>query len=186
MWGKRSSAEGSVSADPPSVAPNSNQTKSAPPQSAAPAAIAVGNPAERIEVPAAARRKKSASEFLAEAVVLFTQSSRHRHLFIADIEWLILPAINLQQFRMFYTEGKPIGIALWACVNEQVSARLRAGEGRLSPPDWKCGDIVWLMDLISPYANQMILLNELKRTTFADSMLNYSLTENGISAARAM
>lgn len=186
MWGKRSSGEGPVSAEPQPLVAKSNLTKSKPPQNASPATISVGDSEKRIEIPAAVRRKKTASEFLGEAVVLFTQSSRHRHLFIADIEWLIMPAIGLQQFRMFYVEGKPIGVALWACVNEQVSARLRTGDGRLSPPEWKSGNIVWLMDLISPFTDQMTLLNELKRTAFADRELNYSLSENGSSATYVM
>jgi cytolysin-activating lysine-acyltransferase len=48
--------------------------------------------------------------------------------------------ILLQQFRLFYDPTRPIGVVLWASVNEEVEERLIGGATRMRPQDWKCGD----------------------------------------------
>jgi hypothetical protein len=53
------------------------------------------------QAPAGAARTVSA--VLGEMVWLLTQSKRHAQaFFIADLEWMAMPPILLQQFRLFY------------------------------------------------------------------------------------
>ena len=58
-------------------------------------------------------------------------------------------------------DGKPddnahLGIAIWACVSEEVDAKIKeqikAGvfPVRLQPKDWTSGKINWLLDVIAP------------------------------------
>ncbi|MBC7871098.1 MAG: toxin-activating lysine-acyltransferase [Chitinophagaceae bacterium] len=60
---------------------------------------------------------------------------RHKNLFISDLEWLVMTPILLKQFRVFYAPDRPIGVALWAYVNEEVEKRLMTGAARLAPAD---------------------------------------------------
>jgi cytolysin-activating lysine-acyltransferase len=71
---------------------------------------------------------------LSEIVWLLTQSRQHKQaFFIGDLEWMAMPPILLQQFRMFYAKDKPIGVILWAYVNDEVEQRLLSGDARMAP-----------------------------------------------------
>jgi cytolysin-activating lysine-acyltransferase len=95
------------------------------------------------QAPAGAGRTVSA--VLGEIVWLLTQSPQHKQaFFIGDLEWMAMPPILLQQFRMFYAKDKPIGVILWAFVNDEVEQRLLSGNARMRPQDWKCGDKLWI------------------------------------------
>ena len=67
---------------------------------------------------------------LGEIVWLMSQSPLHKQFFISDLEWLVMTPVLLQQFRLFYDQGKPIGVAFWATVSEEVEQRLAAGTQR--------------------------------------------------------
>jgi len=88
---------------------------------------------------------------LASAIALMTVSAPHRHLFISDLEWALLPPIALRQCRVFVKDGRPVGFASWAFVSDEVDARLRTGQTKLKPAEWKSGDRCWLIDLIAPF-----------------------------------
>ena len=108
---------------------------------------------------------------LGEVVWLMTQSAQHKTFFLSDLEWLAMTPILLKQFRVFYatdttgqeagaqeagsaagTTGtqketsKPIGVVLWALVNDEVEERLKAGNARLRPQDWRSGGKLWIVD----------------------------------------
>src|SRR5262245_46848392 len=71
---------------------------------------------------------RTVSAVLGEIVWLLTQSPQHKQaFFLADLEWMAMPPILLQQFRMFYAKDKPIGVILWAFVSDEVAGRLTAG-----------------------------------------------------------
>ena len=45
---------------------------------------------------------KTVSQVLGEITWLMTQSPRHKAIPLGDLEWLLMPAILLRQFRIFY------------------------------------------------------------------------------------
>src|SRR3954454_639170 len=49
----------------------------------------------------AAPAPKTVSQVLGEITWLFTQSPRHKSIPVGDLEWLVMPAILLKQFRIF-------------------------------------------------------------------------------------
>ena len=127
------------------------------------------------------------SDALGQIVWLLSQSPLHKHLKIADLEWSIMPAILNEQFRIFSfgplpglqdvdpssflpgvtAEGlqrMPLGVALWANLNDRGEAKLDRGE-RLDAADWNAGDRLWLVELISPFATPE---NKLSEVMFAD------------------
>ena len=78
---------------------------------------------------------------------------------IGDLEWLAMPPILLLQFRLFYHEGKPAAVVLYAFVSEQVERRLEAGAPSLRPADWKSGERAWIVQVIAPFG-QVVMLRQ--------------------------
>jgi len=130
--------------------------------------------------PGAAR---TVAEALGQIVWLLSQSAAHRALPIKALEWSFMPAILTEQFRIFrfgplpglkdldlqslqafgLAEGSleqlPLGVAIWAHLSATAEAKLEAGE-HLSPQEWRSGDRLWLIELISPFATRDNKLTE--------------------------
>lgn len=129
---------------------------------------------DKTKTSAAAAQKPTVSHMLGEVVWLLSQSPAHKHFTIGDLEWLVMPAILLEQFRVFHGDKTPVGFALWAHLSEDAERRLNdaamAGQGaRLRPDDWKSGDRLWLVDLIAPFATPE---NKLQEAMLADLLQN--------------
>lgn len=121
--------------------------------------------------------RKTVGSALGEIAWLLSQSPNHRHsLFLADLEWFAMPALMHNQYRLFYAEGRPIGVAFWAFITETVEARLAAG-GRIGADDWRSGDRVWLTEIVAPYGNQQAMLDDLCRTALADRKFRFIRTQ---------
>jgi cytolysin-activating lysine-acyltransferase len=126
---------------------------------------------------------RTVAEALGQVTWLFSQSPLHKHLKIADLEWSVMPSILHEQFRVFrfgplpglesvkpeeflpgFTkeglEQMPLGVAFWGWLSEAAEDKLEKGE-RLEAAEWKSGDRLWLMELISPFATPENKLTEL-------------------------
>jgi cytolysin-activating lysine-acyltransferase len=79
-----------------------------------------------------------------------TQSPRHKAM-TADLEWLVMPAILLKQFRVFYKGEQPVGVVLWALTDDIVAKRIDAGNTRLTPAEWKSGTVMRVVDVVAPF-----------------------------------
>jgi cytolysin-activating lysine-acyltransferase len=120
-----------------------------------------------------------------EIVWLLTQSAQHKQaFFLGDLEWMAMPPILLQQFRLFYAKDRPIGVVLWAYVNDEVEARLLSGSARMRPQDWKCGDTLWVVDVIAPFGGTDEMLKDLKAKVFPDREVRFRAVEGGKGVAR--
>jgi cytolysin-activating lysine-acyltransferase len=97
------------------------------------------------------------SHLLGEMTWLLSQSPIHRVLAIADLEWLVMPALLVEQFYLFRDGSQPVGLALWAQTDAAGEAKLNRGmiepENRLTMDEWSKGDRLWLVDLIAPFAS---------------------------------
>ena len=118
--------------------------------------------------------KPTVSHMLGELTWVLSQSPAHRHFAIGDLEWLVMPAILLEQFRVFHGDRHPLGFALWAHLSEEAEARMTAavasgGGARLRPDDWKSGDRLWLIELVAPFATPE---NKLTEAMVADLVQN--------------
>ena len=92
----------------------------------------------------------------------------------------------LQQFRLFYDKDKPIGVALWARVDDDVEQRLTSGNARLRPQDWTSGSKVWVVEIIAPFGGHEEMLNDLKQQVFENTPLHYLLRTQDGSEARVL
>ncbi|MBT9445604.1 MAG: toxin-activating lysine-acyltransferase [Hyphomonadaceae bacterium] len=133
---------------------------------------------------------RTVAEAIGQIVWLFSQSPIHRELPIKALETSVMPAVVLEQFRVFRfgplpgtenidpasfaplgmtkegLEQMPLGVALWAELSEAAEAKLERGE-KLSLAEWKSGDRLWLVELISPFATAE---NKLVEVMLADLM----------------
>ena len=97
---------------------------------------------------------KTVAQVLGEITWLMTQSPRHKQVPLGDLEWLVMPAILLKQFRMFYKGEQPVGVALWALVDDIVAKRIDAGDIRLTAVEWKSGANRRIVDVVAPFGGE--------------------------------
>jgi cytolysin-activating lysine-acyltransferase len=110
---------------------------------------AAGAARERVALPS-----KTVSQVLGEITWLMTQSPRHKVMALGDLEWWLMPAILLRQFRIFYHGQQPVGVALWALVDDLVAKRIDDGDNRLSAVEWKSGSNIRIVGLVAPFGGE--------------------------------
>jgi cytolysin-activating lysine-acyltransferase len=106
---------------------------------------------------------KTVSQVLGEITWLMTQSPRHKAIPIGDLEWLVMPAILLQQFRIFYKGEQPVGVAFWALADEIVAKRIDGGDVRLTPAEWKSGTNRKIIDVVAPFGGELEMRGEVDK-----------------------
>lgn len=117
--------------------------------------------------------KKTVSQVMGEAVWLLTQSPVHKQLFVGDLEWFLMPAVLLEQFRIFNGPQHPVGIALWATVSEDTETRLISGAHKLRADEWKNGDRPWLIELVAPFGGQDEIMADFAANIFPGKSFKY-------------
>lgn len=125
---------------------------------------------------AAGSPQRTVSQVLGEITWLLTQSPVHRMLFISDLEWAVMPALLLEQFRIFYAQDKPAALVLWASVSADTAERLRRGQMKLRPDEWRSGDRLWLVEMVAPFGGQDEILADCARTVFGGKPFKYQRT----------
>ena len=140
-----------------------------------------------------APQQQTIAHTLGEMVWLLSRSPLHRNLKIVDLEWHLMPAILLNQFRLFRAGEQVVGLALWAYVTPEQAEEM-GKQGRLKPEHWRHGTDVlqfikaqqageslkltepelkdgevelWLVDFVVPFANEE---NKLAQACMADLM----------------
>jgi cytolysin-activating lysine-acyltransferase len=104
---------------------------------------------------------KTVAQVLGEIAWLMTQSPRHKVMLISDLEWLLMPAILLRQFRIFYKGEQPVGVALWALADDLAAKRIDAGETRLAAVKWKSGSNMRIIDVVAPFGGEAEMRGQL-------------------------
>jgi len=134
------------------------------------------------------------AQSFAQIVSVLMRDPGYRSLAIADLEWLVLPAVAAGQFRLAHApmpaegmpaEGMPAdgavaqergalvpaAVALWArvspLVDKALSENLDKGV-RLSPGAWTSGDIVWLIAIGGHPRAVPAFLKQLREHEFKD------------------
>lgn len=122
---------------------------------------------------------KTVSHVLGEIVWLMSQSPVHKQLFISDLEWFCMPAILLEQFRIFNGPNSPAAVAMWASVSEETEQRLLAGGNKLRPDEWNNGDRKWLIELVAPFGAVDEIMADLRTSVFAGSIFKFHQVKAG-------
>lgn len=126
--------------------------------------------------------KTKLTEVLGEAILVLLSSNAHRmSFFINDIEWLLMPPLASEQFRLYKDkEGKPVGLILWAYVSDEIDKKLENGIGKLGLNDWNSGETLWIFDIVAPKGGATKMLDELKSTALKGKRIKYqSIDKDG-------
>jgi len=120
------------------------------------------------------------SGLLGAAVWLMLSSPGHKHLFVTDFEWLVVPPILAKQFRLYRRDNVPIGFVSWARLDDEAETRIINGSVKLSPNEWTGGDKFWIIDVIAPFGGVDDMMKDLKESVFKDETVKYiQADENG-------
>lgn len=122
---------------------------------------AVGEETEGASAPKSDKRQPAAvasavvAASVGEIALVYSRSAALKHYALADIEWLILPAVLNGQFHIAQAANEesgpptPVAVATWAFVSPEVDQKLSSEllrRVRLRPDEWKCGEIGWIID----------------------------------------
>jgi cytolysin-activating lysine-acyltransferase len=116
------------------------------------AAEALGDGAEAGAEPAAAPQPN----VFASAVWLLMAAPQYRHLFLQELSWRLVPPLMLRQFRLFQKDNKPVALATWAMLSEEVAERVTEDDKmrpdfRLTAAEWRSGERRVVVDVVAPF-----------------------------------
>ena len=140
-----------------------------------------------------AAMSKLISASIGDICVVMSKAPAYKFHTLADIEWLVLPAVLAGQFYIasFASEERghqaPGGVVTWAKVSADVDQRL-SNEGsskrRLKPEEWTSGEHTWLIDVIGPPAVIDHALRQLASSDLGRNPIKLALELVNISIAR--
>lgn len=133
------------------------------------------------EVVGNANNNKTVSQVMGEITWLLTQSQIHKNMFISDLEWFVMPAILLEQFRIWNgPNGTPAAFATFAYVSKETDERLENGAHKLAPQEWQGGSIPWVMEIICPFGGTDEIMIDLIKNVFPNQVFKFhSVNEAG-------
>lgn len=111
----------------------------------------------------------------AKIVSLMMHLPTHDHLHLADLNWLLVPPMLVEQFAIAEAvrEGaalpSPYAAAVWARVSPEVDRRLSENTDRsvrLTAEEWQSGDILWFIEAVGHPEIVPAFLEELAATQF--------------------
>src|SRR5262245_24398246 len=125
---------------------------------------------------------KTASQVLGEIVWLMVQSPRHKSLALSSLEWFVMPAIQLKQFRIFYRGDRPVGLALWAQVDDAIAKRLDSGDKRLAAAEWRCGPHHRIVEVVAPFGGEQEIRRQLEAAVSAAAAAAKPAAEKAVAS----
>ena len=125
-----------------------------------PGAVRVESGEKAAVRPSEARHARMSQSF-SQVVAVLMRDANFRNLRLADLEWLVLPAIMSGQFSLAHALAQPgaaksedggtlvpVAVAMWARVSPAIDKALSESLDkpvRLKAGDWTSGDNVWPM-----------------------------------------
>lgn len=109
------------------------------------------------------------SQAFGEIAWLFTQSELHRQWPISSLLRWIVPAISLQQYRIYHQDSVPKGYISWAKLSPEMEREYALSPQSLQPKDWSSGDRYWLIDFVSPFGHTKEIIKDMKSNLFPDT-----------------
>lgn len=148
-------------------------------------------PAPRpVDHPEAVRLARYAQNF-ANIVAVLMRDPGFQNLRLADLEWLVLPAIMSGQWRLAQSkigpDGKvaddgvlfPSAVALWASVSPEIDQRLSENLDKpllLKSHEWLSGDVLWLVAAAGDRKVVPAFLKQLAATDFKGKQVKARVT----------
>ena len=114
---------------------------------------------------------KLVSAAFGQVVSVLMRAPHYKHYSLADLEWMVVPAIVTSQFSIVEAQSRknglsaPVCVVLWAHVSDEVDQRLSSTPGepiRLKPHEWRSGEKLWVIDAIGDARAVGAVINRLR------------------------
>ena len=109
---------------------------------------------------------------LGPALWLYARDPVRKYMFMGDLDWMLLPPVVLDQCRLYSKSELPFAFITWAFVNDKVDERLRSKHPKIAPHEWKSGDKVWLIDVVTPFGKLEETVKDLHERMFPEKSVN--------------
>jgi cytolysin-activating lysine-acyltransferase len=97
---------------------------------------------------------------------LMMQQNATRHTLLSELEWRVMPALVLDQAKLFMRENAPIAYVSWAQLSADVAKRYQQTPHHLSASDWRSGEQIWIVDLCAPFGGMQEVIKDLRENVF--------------------
>jgi cytolysin-activating lysine-acyltransferase len=124
-----------------------------------------------------AQNSLSKLPIMGPALWLYARDPLKKFMFMADIDWAILPPVILDQCRLYTKDGIPFAFFTWALVNDAIDQRLRSCTPRIAPHEWQSGQHLWLVDVVTPFGKTEEMIDELRKAQFPDRKISALLPD---------
>ena len=84
-----------------------------------------------------------------DVVELMAKSSIHKSFTVSDLERLVIPPLQLYQYKLFKAQNKPVGFVSWAWLTNTTAFGYITRQRRLKAADWNSGEQFWVIDVIA-------------------------------------
>ena len=82
---------------------------------------------------------------------LMTQDDMFRSRPVSDLTSLFVTPLMFKQVRVFLKGSAPIAALSWAYASDEVLAKIALKTTQLNAKDWRSGDKIAVVDVISPF-----------------------------------
>jgi len=139
-----------------------------------------------------AMRRMAAS--FGDIVGLMMRSPQYKALSLADLEWIVIPALRTGQCMVMEQTNRatgavrPLAAVLWAGVSEEVELRLRAETSagqiaHVAPQEWTSGARLWIVAGVGDQTAVSRLAGEVRKTVALKTEQSPQLAAGSVSSA---
>jgi len=102
---------------------------------------------------------------------LMMQQAANRHTLLSELEWRVMPALVLNQAKLYLKDEAPMAFVSWAKLSEEVAQRYQVAPHQLTMADWASGEQIWLIDVFTPYGGALQIVEDLRGKIFAGQIV---------------
>ena len=159
------------------------------PVSAAPAPVSQATPADPTlpqlspdQMKKMAETSKRFSAAFGEIVSILMRTPAYARMPLADLEWLVVPAVATGQFTLAEGQSKangmvqPLGVVMWARVSDEIDARMSADPAqpvRLKADEWATGNTIWVIEAVGDGRVVEAMLKRMSETSWAGRTVKF-------------
>ncbi len=135
---------------------------------------------------AQAQKVMSKVPVLGAVAWLMMQQPGLRHTLLSELDWRVMPPLVLDQAKLYMRDSAPVAFVSWAKMSAEVVERYKKAPHHLAPADWKSGDQIWIIDLVTPFGGAPEVIQELRETLFKGQAVNQLLpNDDGVAKTLA-
>ena len=113
---------------------------------------------------------------------LMMANATTRHTLLSELEWRVMPALVLDQAKLYMRDESPVGFVSWARMSDAAAQRYRQAPHHLAASDWKSGDQVWLVDVLAPFGGAQDVLKDIREVVFKGQAVRQLLPSGNTQA----